>query len=294
MKRVGFESDRLRTDAFELTKTGLVDVIPKMSDGAVSLEGTLAISYRGNQYNIPIELQLPSYPDSPPICFVRPTESMLIKKNHRDVDEFGRMTLDYLREWNAGKSSLVGLCEVASIVYSKKPPLFSAANVSSWKEKLTKKIQKRLVGFYENATTEVNVEFKAQASLQKAQQKTHAKTNPKQMRDELKEQLSQVEETEERLRTWIDVQLSSPAEARRPEIVPKDAISGQLLGLIAEINAIEDVLYQLDRFLQDSHVNLDDYLREIRRLASKQFLLKAHVFKVYDEQKRLLDASNSS
>lgn len=48
------------------------------NDGTTStllnLEGTIPIFYRGNQYNIPVEIWLvASYPISPPVCFVRPT-----------------------------------------------------------------------------------------------------------------------------------------------------------------------------------------------------------------------------
>ena len=48
------------------------------------LEGTVAITYRGGRYNIPVEIFITElYPSVPPMAYVRPTRDMDIKKGHR-------------------------------------------------------------------------------------------------------------------------------------------------------------------------------------------------------------------
>lgn len=53
----------------------------------------------GNTYNIPICVWLlDTYPYNPPICFVKPTSTMMIKPGtHVDAD--GKFYLPYLHEW---------------------------------------------------------------------------------------------------------------------------------------------------------------------------------------------------
>jgi ESCRT-I complex subunit TSG101 len=43
----------------------------------LTVEGTLPITYKGNTYNIPVELLVSAtYPDAAPLCFVRPVKGM--------------------------------------------------------------------------------------------------------------------------------------------------------------------------------------------------------------------------
>ena len=51
------------------------------------LEGTVPITYRGANYNIPVEIFITEhYPAAPPMAYVRPTRDMDIKKGHRYVE----------------------------------------------------------------------------------------------------------------------------------------------------------------------------------------------------------------
>jgi len=61
-------------------------------------------------------------------------------------------------------------------------------------------------------------------------------------------------------------------------IVPKDVLSKQMLDLSAEIAASEDTMY--DRALANDSLELSVHLKEIRKLARKQFLAKAHMKKI--------------
>ncbi|XP_072527261.1 tumor susceptibility gene 101 protein isoform X2 [Salminus brasiliensis] len=91
----------------------------------MSLAGTVPVSYRGNVYNIPICLWLlDSYPYNPPICFVKPTSTMMIKTG-KHVDANGKIYLPYLHEWKHPQSDLFGLIQVMIVVFGEEPPVFS-------------------------------------------------------------------------------------------------------------------------------------------------------------------------
>jgi ESCRT-I complex subunit TSG101 len=58
-------------------------------------------------------------------------------------------------------------------------------------------------------------------------------------------------------------------------VVPPNVLSVQLLDVVAETAACEDALYHADRVLENGTVQLEDFLKEMRKLARKQFLAKA-------------------
>uniref|UniRef100_A0A1A8PYX8 Tumor susceptibility gene 101 n=3 Tax=Nothobranchius TaxID=28779 RepID=A0A1A8PYX8_9TELE len=91
----------------------------------MSLTGTVPVSYRGNTYNIPVCLWLlDTYPYNPPICFVKPTSSMMIKTG-KHIDANGKIYLPYLHEWKHPQSDLYGLIQVMIVVFGEEPPVFS-------------------------------------------------------------------------------------------------------------------------------------------------------------------------
>jgi len=129
------DKGRVRSDCVNLIQN-LRSLHPKLgnhisSDGhnlrLFMLNGTIPIHFSGATYNIPVEFVLPlNYPISPPQVFVRPTENMTIKPQHRHVGSDGMIYLPYLNQWNARTSN--PLCELAAImasIFSADPPLFS-------------------------------------------------------------------------------------------------------------------------------------------------------------------------
>ncbi len=62
--------------------------------------------------------------------------------------------------------------------------------------------------------------------------------------------------------------------------VPADIHSAQMLVLSAENAAIHDALYFLDKGLSENKIALDVHLKAVRRLAKRQFLIKAHLLKI--------------
>jgi ESCRT-I complex subunit TSG101 len=65
-------------------------------------------------------------------------------------------------------------------------------------------------------------------------------------------------------------------------VQPSNALHGQmLLDLAAENAAISDALYFLDRGLYKGHVHCEVHLKQERRLAKRQFLVREHLIKIH-------------
>jgi ESCRT-I complex subunit TSG101 len=92
------------------------------------LQGTIATHYRGNTYQLLVDMYLArGYPRRPPTCFVRLTENMFLKENHMHVGLDGKVYLPYLHEWSSHSHNLIELVVAMSSVFSADPPVFSRA-----------------------------------------------------------------------------------------------------------------------------------------------------------------------
>ena len=97
----------------------------------VTMAGTIQVPYRGNTYNIPVAIYLPlTYPLSSPICFVKPTDDMLIKPS-RIVDDTGMLYFSCLSEWRPNRFKLKDLINHMVTAFSRTPPVFRKPIVSN-------------------------------------------------------------------------------------------------------------------------------------------------------------------
>ena len=103
-------------------------VVGKMEE-LVVLAGTVPVHYRVSYYNIHISMYLPKdFPTSPPICYVKPTPTMIIKQS-KNVDGSGRVYLPYLSSWgqavhSADSFDLLGVIQVMICIFGESPPLY--------------------------------------------------------------------------------------------------------------------------------------------------------------------------
>ncbi len=64
------------------------------------LHGTVACEYKGNRYNIPIEIWLQEgHPNVSPWVYVKPTSDMYISPTSKDVQPDGIVIIPYLKNW---------------------------------------------------------------------------------------------------------------------------------------------------------------------------------------------------
>ncbi|XP_046870023.1 tumor susceptibility gene 101 protein [Hypomesus transpacificus] len=97
------------------------------NDGSVrdlmSLTGTIPVTFNGQKYNIPVQLWLEeSYPGSAPMCYVKPTQEMMIVRS-RHINSNGEVLLPYLEEWKHTECDLFSLVQVMSAIFGEIPPL---------------------------------------------------------------------------------------------------------------------------------------------------------------------------
>jgi len=91
------------------------------------LTGTIPMFYRGITYNTPIDMYLPPhYPNRPPITFVRPVSTMMIKEGHNHVgSDDGMVYMPYLSTWQKQSHNLVDACLNMSSIFSNEPPCYA-------------------------------------------------------------------------------------------------------------------------------------------------------------------------
>lgn len=92
----------------------------------IKLTGTIPIMYVHVKYNIPVTLWISErYPQDPPIAYVNPTPSMVIKRDHAYVGTNGIIQTPYFARWRKEMSDLVGAVGDMVEVFGQEPPLFA-------------------------------------------------------------------------------------------------------------------------------------------------------------------------
>ncbi|KAM6989839.1 uncharacterized protein LKV04_009434 [Tautogolabrus adspersus] len=90
------------------------------------LAGTLPVYFEGCVYNIPVCIWLhETHPLSRPRCYVCPSVSMVINPACPSVDTSGNISMDGLRNWTYGVSTLSLLVSEMKRVFQKDTPLYA-------------------------------------------------------------------------------------------------------------------------------------------------------------------------
>lgn len=96
------------------------------STSVLMFSGTIAMVFRRNTYNVPIDIYLPSaYPIAPPTAFVRPISTMMIKEKHKHVASSGMVYMSYFHSWNQYSHNLVDACHAMSRIFGNDPPVYA-------------------------------------------------------------------------------------------------------------------------------------------------------------------------
>mmetsp|Transcript_76646 Transcript_76646/g.144408 ORF Transcript_76646/g.144408 Transcript_76646/m.144408 type:complete len:398 (+) Transcript_76646:19-1212(+) len=279
------------------------------------LYGVVPISYKGNPYNIPVTIYFdPPYPRSAPRCFVTPSQNMMLKSGHRNVDQGGMIHLPCLSNWD-DSSNLPDLVANIASIFSFEPPVHSTS--------ATPRQQHTYAATQSLQTTSAYPATRAQAmpvvqahsiapnrhteKARELEKKAKEVWNKeiKAIVDDTNQQLARLaklEEQSEKADAEI-VRLQSAAAAhkeREAELAAMeqslqnfvkenrgktpdpdsftdnlDGDSEQVLNLLAEELACEDFLVALDELLTAGKISMEDFLRETRNVSRDQFMLKA-------------------
>ena len=109
----------------------------------IALDGTIPINYRRAYYHIPVCIYLrKDHPETPPICYVRPTSQMTIKES-KNVDSQGKVFVPYLSNWHSSRSDLSSLIQVMSMAFSETPPVYKKPEASMQQSPSNSSMQSR-------------------------------------------------------------------------------------------------------------------------------------------------------
>jgi len=130
--------------------------------------------------------------------------------------------------------------------------------------------------------------------LAKEQKILRAKEQLQQQRQELQQQVAIAEEATEDAKAWIQqakeqkersngntTATQQPALSIDDKVAPSSRVHAQMMELSAENAAITDCLYFLDRALHQNYVSCEKHLKQVRKLAKRQFLVRAHLIKIH-------------
>ena len=103
----------------------------------------------------------------------------------------------------------------------------------------------------------------------------------------LEQQLAVAEEAKVDVEAWIDQARESKRRNEESQqmtiddkVVPDRPLHAQMMELSAENAAITDALYFLDRAMHQGYLPCEVHLKQIRQLAKRQFLVRAHLIKI--------------
>lgn len=297
------------------------------NDGRMSrlleIFGTIPIYYKGAQYNIPVSVWVPeNYPVTSPKCYVTPTKDMRIKERHKHVDDHGLVYLPYLSEWQPNKSNLIELVQIMSSAFSDNPPVFrydpsldpnhaahlevarpvhevvhvenkSMNEAAARKDKLvadvTKKLKSALSTLYQELTQDIDQLMSQQQTLRNNQNKlTQAQGTIKAEKAYLQTTLENINKRVSEIEKWLAVYENQQNNIDLHQLVaPKDTWSRQLLDAVANDHAIDDTIYELNRYLQNNNIDLRTFLKHVRKLARDQFYHRALATQVVEAQQKL-------
>jgi len=269
------------------------------------VNGTVPITYRGQQYHIPLQIVLPEgYPYSSPLCRVTPTQAMVIKAKHKHVDSSGICYLPYLSEWRPETSSLVLLVQELRTIFTGDPPVRAKPAI-----KHSKTTPSMPPGSF---SSDSPIAFPAPASMDNSQRTVpnslpavgqqppppynDAREKIKSMLHRRYDQWAQIvslEDEKERISKELGglERMLSEVEGTLKKIEndkididaatnPKNPTQLLLISLRAEDAGIEDTMHSLMTALTRETVDTATYLRLIRKLARDQFLVRARIKKL--------------
>ncbi len=164
--------------------------------------------------------------------------------------------------------------------------------LSSMRAIATSKVQYELQGVFRDAKDDLRVTLKNQKLLDYGKEEIQQLLKEG---EERKEELivlnNEMDGAVKRLEGWLDAAdqqggengiNDSSSQLSKVDLMalPTDTHSSQMLQLAAENAAIDDCIYFLDQSMARGNIPLDVFLKEVRKLSKRQFMVKAHLIKI--------------
>lgn len=177
------------------------------------------------------------------------------------------------------------LRELRRIEHEKKALEEQEKRVQQTRLRLTVKVQEHLKSYYNTILQDIRAELINQSKLQSGrkdideQKKTLAETKAL-----LQRQISELNQHTSEIADEIQKHAASSKERKEVDVdelaKPTDARSKQILDLVVTDAALTDCLFFVDKGLFKGKLTLNDHLKQVRKLAKQQFMVRAHLMKI--------------
>ena len=151
------------------------------------------------------------------------------------------------------------------------------------KDQVNRKIQSYLQQFAEETKSSLAADWRDQEQLKHTKKRIdEALKDLASKKSELEEHIVTVDKKTKEIEDWLEE--SKTAKEVEPSIddvcQPVNKLHAQMLDLSAENAALTDVMYFLDRGMYSGQIDCSTHLKTIRKLAKRQFLIRAHLIKI--------------
>jgi ESCRT-I complex subunit TSG101 len=151
----------------------------------------------------------------------------------------------------------------------------------------TAKIQSKLRGLNESMKPQLIELMTAQEQLKQSAKLIKTSDEALDMELQLLQGVQmQIAEQREALEHWMSDHEHDTLTDVKSATVFDDTLSKQLLEAVARDHAAEDAYFVFEQFLQNEQLEMDQYLKAIRKLAREQFKEKALAFKIMREKEK--------
>ncbi|KAL5860152.1 hypothetical protein ACOSQ4_001448 [Xanthoceras sorbifolium] len=228
------------------------------------------------------------YPYMPPMVFISANTSNQIHQNHPFVDPCGFTTSPYLQTWLNPGCNLRGLVHNLVKIFSHDHPFSYSSSDSSISTSFThpslvskREALDRLLGMLHydmvvlQAKTEEDIEGLSILQVVMENRVDVARniiTELEHERMQLKERIMEMAEEADVFVNWLKVHdPKSVGYEMEDAFEGADEESKKAINALAADRGIEDVIYELDKAVEEGVVSFDMYIKQVRNLARDQF-----------------------
>uniref|UniRef100_A0A803LFJ7 Uncharacterized protein n=2 Tax=Chenopodium quinoa TaxID=63459 RepID=A0A803LFJ7_CHEQI len=237
-----------------------------------------------------------NYPLVSPMIFIPSNPECPIRENHPFVDPSGVVTTPYILDWDQKKSNLCDLVHNLIDLFQLEHPCLPDTTLKATiqddldakfyddldvKETiiddLVRKISDDLAALNVQTRNDIERESNNQAKLKERGDVIDGYISLlKDERDNLEKSVAEVEEYNDKLSDWLRISQNASSTAHVQIVGDKS----KMVEFKAASKALDDVLYALDKALEQGVISLDVYMKQVRVLAREQFFHRAMFFEL--------------
>lgn len=151
------------------------------------------------------------------------------------------------------------------------------------KKDVHQKIRMYLQDYTEETKSTLYADWRDQEHLKQNRDYLDKEMNQLQQRKrELQNHIETMDAKTKEIENWLEESETLKEEKPSPDDLcqPVTKLDAQMLDLSAESAALTDTMYFLDRGMYMGQIDCTTHLKMIRKLAKRQFLIKAHLIKI--------------